>query len=141
MAPFVSEDILADGSTKQGELQGLYAAQLAKWRAEADDANSAAFKKKRGPKPNLEAKTELLAVLGLTQSFSRPRVSDDNPFSEGQFKTLKYHCFFKPFNESIDDARKMMTEFFEWYNKEHRHINHQLDDARDSPPGKSRRCD
>jgi transposase len=44
-----------------GELlrrEGLYAAQVAKWRAEADEANSAAFKKKRGPKPNAEAKAE-----------------------------------------------------------------------------------
>lgn len=44
-----------------GELlrrEGLYAAQVAKWRTEADDANSVAFKKKRGPKPNLEAKSE-----------------------------------------------------------------------------------
>lgn len=66
---------------------------------------------------------ELLAVLGLAQSFARPRVSDDNPFSEAQFKTLKYHRFFKPWYESLEDAKETLGKFFEWYNREHRHIN------------------
>jgi len=66
---------------------------------------------------------ELLAVLGLAQSFARPRVSDDNPFSEAQFKTLKYHRFFKPWYESLEDAKECLAKFFEWYNTEHRHIN------------------
>ncbi len=66
---------------------------------------------------------ELLAALGLAQSFARPRVSDDNPFSESQFKTLKYHRYFKPWYESVEDATTTLGEFFEWYNREHRHIN------------------
>jgi hypothetical protein len=52
-----------------------------------------------------------------------PRVSDDNPFSESQFKTLKYHRYFKPWYESVEDAMTTLGEFFEWYNREHRHIN------------------
>jgi putative transposase len=66
---------------------------------------------------------ELLALLGLSQSFSRPRVSDDNAYSESQFKTLKYHRFFKPWYESRQDAEQVLTKFFDWYNHEHRHIN------------------
>lgn len=66
---------------------------------------------------------ELLATLGLTQSFARPRVSDDNPFSEAHFKTLKYHRFFKPWYESLEEARENLEQFFAWYNDEHRHIN------------------
>jgi len=66
---------------------------------------------------------ELLAALGLVQSFSRPRVSDDNAYSESQFKTLKYHRFFKQWYESIEDAEQTLKKFFDWYNHEHRHIN------------------
>jgi putative transposase len=67
--------------------------------------------------------TDLLLVLGLTQSFSRPRVSDDNAFSEAQFKTLKYRRYFKPWYESLEDAEHTLSRFFDWYNNEHRHIN------------------
>lgn len=88
-----------------------------------DETNELTIHSDRGSPMTARNTIELLAVLGLAQSFSRPRVSDDNPFSEAQFKTLKYHRFFKPFYESIDDAKKIMTEFFKWYNKEHRHIN------------------
>lgn len=77
----------------------------------------------RGSPMTASNTVELLAVLGLAQSFARPRVSDDNPFSEAQFKTLKYHRFFKPWYENLDDAKECLTKFFEWYNREHRHIN------------------
>jgi putative transposase len=77
----------------------------------------------RGSPMTASNTVELLAVLGLAQSFARPRVSDDNPFSEAQFKTLKYHRFFKPWYESLEDARDCLAKFFEWYNTDHRHIN------------------
>ena len=63
-----------------------------------------------------------LQKLGVVPSFSRPRVSDDNPFSESLFKTLKY-CpeFPSEAFESIDAARAWVQKFVEWYNNEHLH--------------------
>jgi putative transposase len=63
----------------------------------------------------------LLADLGVTKSHSRPYVSDDNPYSESQFKTLKYRPDFPDRFGSIQDARSFCREFFPWYNQEHRH--------------------
>jgi len=63
----------------------------------------------------------LLADLGITQSHSRPHVSDDNPFSEAQFKTLKYRPDFPTRFGSIEAARLHCQRFFAWYNDEHRH--------------------
>jgi putative transposase len=63
----------------------------------------------------------LLADLGITQSHSRPHVSDDNPFSEAQFKTLKYRPDFPDRFTSIEAARLHCQTFFPWYNEEHRH--------------------
>jgi putative transposase len=63
----------------------------------------------------------LLADLGITKSHSRPHVSDDNPYSEAQFKTLKYRPGFPDRFGSIEDARAFCGDFFAWYNTEHRH--------------------
>lgn len=63
----------------------------------------------------------LLADLGVTRSHSRPQVSNDNPFSEAQFKTLKYRPEFPTRFGSIEDARVFCQTFFTWYNGEHRH--------------------
>jgi putative transposase len=63
----------------------------------------------------------LLADLGITKTHSRPRVSDDNPYSESQFKTLKYRPGFPDRFGSIQDARSFCQDFFPWYNCEHRH--------------------
>jgi putative transposase len=63
----------------------------------------------------------LLADLGITQSHSRPHVSNDNPFSEAQFKTLKYRPNFPGRFASIEQARVFCQAFFSWYNEEHRH--------------------
>ena len=63
----------------------------------------------------------LLADLGVTQSHSRPHVSDDNPYSEAQFKTLKYRPDFPARFDSIEAARLHCQRFFGWYNHEHRH--------------------
>lgn len=64
---------------------------------------------------------KLLELLGLEHSFSRPRTSDDNPFSESQFKTMKYHHRFPAFFESIEDGECYFEDWFKWYNNEHRH--------------------
>jgi putative transposase len=63
----------------------------------------------------------LLADLGIDRSHSRPRVSNDNPYSESQFKTLKHCPAFPGRFGSIEDARAFCTEFFAYYNHEHRH--------------------
>ena len=63
----------------------------------------------------------MLADLGVTKTHSRPHVSDDNPFSESQFKTLKYRPEFPDRFGSIQHARSFCREFFPWYNTEHHH--------------------
>ncbi|MGI8697494.1 MAG: transposase, partial [Mycobacteriales bacterium] len=63
----------------------------------------------------------LLADLGVTKSHSRPHVSNDNPYSEAQFKTLKYRPDFPARFGSIEDARVFCHKFFTWYNHHHRH--------------------
>ena len=63
----------------------------------------------------------LLADLGVTKTHSRPHVSNDNPFSEAQFKTLKYHPQFPERFGSLEDGRAFGQDFFRWYNHEHRH--------------------
>lgn len=63
----------------------------------------------------------LLADLGVTKSHSRPRVSNDNPYSESQFKTLKYCPSFPGSFASLEDARGFCAEFFYAYNHHHRH--------------------
>lgn len=73
----------------------------------------------------------LLADLGITQSHSRPHVSDDNPFSEAQFKTLKYRPDFPTRFPSIEAARAHCVNFFGWYNDEHRHTGLGLHTAAD----------
>jgi len=65
--------------------------------------------------------TQLLTDLGVTKSHSRPSVSNDNPFSESAFKTLKYRPGYPERFGSIEDARSFCREFFTWYNTEHRH--------------------
>ena len=57
----------------------------------------------------------------MTRSLSRPQVSDDNPFSEAQFKTLKYHPSFPGRFEDQGQAKTFCRSFFRWYNAEHRH--------------------
>lgn len=63
-----------------------------------------------------------LQWLGVVPSFSRPRVSDDNPFSEALFRTLKYRPSFpdRPF-ASLDEAKGWVASFVAWYNGQHRH--------------------
>ena len=63
----------------------------------------------------------LLADLGVTKTHSRPHVSNDNPYSEAGFKTLKYRPGFPERFGSIEDARGYCADFFRWYNEEHHH--------------------
>jgi len=63
----------------------------------------------------------LLADLGVTKTHSRPYVSDDNPYSESQFRTMKYRPEFPDRFGCIQDARAFGQVFFPWYNDEHRH--------------------
>ena len=63
----------------------------------------------------------LMADLGVTKSHSRPYVSDDNPYSESQFRTLKYRPEFPDRFGCIQDSRAFCQDFFHWYNHEHRH--------------------
>ena len=69
-----------------------------------------------------ETMLAMMERLGVIGSFSRPSVSNDNPFSESLFKTLKYVPMYpnKPF-ETLDEARKWTLSFVTWYNAEHRH--------------------
>jgi len=75
----------------------------------------------RGSPMTSKCTAQLLADLGVTRSLSRPQVSDDNPFSEAQFKTLKYHPGFPRRFTGIDHATAHCRSFFPWYNTEHRH--------------------
>jgi putative transposase len=75
----------------------------------------------RGPSMRSKAVAFLLADLGVTKTHSRPYTSDDNPFSESQFKTLKYRPEFPNRFGCIQDARAYCQTFFDWYYKEHRH--------------------
>jgi transposase InsO family protein len=63
----------------------------------------------------------LLADLGVTKTHSRPYVSDDNPYSEAQFRTLKYRPDFPDRFGSLEDGRAFCRPFFHWYNHEHHH--------------------
>ena len=81
-----------------------------------------------------------LADLGVTKTHSRPHVSNDNPYSEAHFKTLKYRPNFPSRFGSIEDARAFCKDFFDWYNLEHYHsglalltpydVHHQLVEAK-----------
>jgi len=75
----------------------------------------------RGSPMTSKTTAQLLADLGVIQSLSRPRVCDDNPFSEAHFKTLKYHPGFPVRFAGQDAAHAYCRAFFPWYNTEHRH--------------------
>ena len=75
----------------------------------------------RGSSMTSKTVSQLLADLGVTQSHSRPHQSNDNPFSEAHFKTLKYCPAFPGRFGSLADARAFCQTFFAYYNHEHRH--------------------
>lgn len=75
----------------------------------------------RGAAMKAKSVGDLLEVLGVHKSHSRPSVSNDNPYSESQFKTLKYRPEFPGRFGSYEDALAFCRAFFEWYNNEHYH--------------------
>jgi transposase InsO family protein len=75
----------------------------------------------RGGPMKAKATAFLLSDLGVTRSHNRPHVSNDNPFSESHFKTLKYQPRFPKCFGCIEDARSFCRGFFDWYNHDHHH--------------------
>jgi putative transposase len=75
----------------------------------------------RGGPMRAQTVAHLLSDLGVTKSHSRPYTPDDNPFSEAQFKTLKYRLAFPERFGSQPEARRFCQSFFHWYNYEHYH--------------------
>ncbi len=76
----------------------------------------------RGPAITSKPVALLLPDLGVTKSHSRPHVSNDNPFTESQFKTLKYRPDFPDRFGSLEHGRSFCGDFFPWYNTEHHHV-------------------
>src|SRR5437870_6279688 len=74
-----------------------------------------------GPSMTSKSVALLLSDLAVTKTHSRPYVSNDNPFSEAQFKTMKYRPEFPERFGSIQDSRSFGHVFFPWYNTEHHH--------------------
>jgi putative transposase len=75
----------------------------------------------RGSPQKSKSVAEMLSDLHVTRSHSRPKTSNDNPYSEAQFKTMKYRPVFPDRFDSIEHAREFCGEFFRWYNHDHRH--------------------
>jgi putative transposase len=75
----------------------------------------------RGASMRSKTVAEMLADIGVVRSHSRPRTSNDNAFSEAQFKTMKYCPFFPGSFTSVAEGRAFFDLFFHWYNEEHHH--------------------
>lgn len=75
----------------------------------------------RGPVMVSKTYVQLLADLGVESSYSRPYRSNDNPYSESHFRTMKYHRSYVPRFGSLEDARTWAQHFFDWYNHEFYH--------------------
>lgn len=95
----------------------------------------------RGSSMTSKTVAQLLADLDVTRSHSRPHVSNDNPYSESQFKTLKYRPDFPDRFASIKDARLFVSAFFDWYNHSHHHSGigyHTPAEVHDGSAGRTR---
>ena len=90
-------------------------------RRQAIDPGQLTAHSDRGPSMTSTSVALLLADLGVTKSLSRPQTSNDNPYSEAQFKTLKYRPEFPDRFGSLQDGRGFCRTFFGWYNTEHHH--------------------
>ncbi len=75
----------------------------------------------RGSSMRSKSVALLLGDMGITKTHSRPHCSNDNPYSEAQFKTLKYRPDFPDRFGSLEDARLFCRRFFRWYNRHHYH--------------------
>jgi hypothetical protein len=96
----------------------LFAETIAKQGIQADQLTIHAD---RGSSMMSKPVAFLLADLGVTKSHSRPHVSNDNPYSESQFRTLKYRPDFPDRFTCIEESRVFCGRFFPWYNHDHRH--------------------
>ena len=90
-------------------------------KAQNIDKNQLVIHSDRGAPMKSKTVAQLLSDLEVGKSFSRPSISNDNPFSEAQFKTLKYCPQFPGEFRTIQEARAFCQEFFEYYNTQHRH--------------------
>jgi len=90
-------------------------------RKQEADPTSLTIHADRGSSMKSKCVALMLSDLGVTKTHSRPHVSNDNPFSESQFKTMKYRPEFPERFGSIEDARAFGVDFFDWYNNEHHH--------------------
>ena len=88
---------------------------------EAIDRNQLIIHSDRGAPMTSQTVAQLLTFLGVTRSLSRPHVSNDNPFSESHFKTLKYRPGYPDRFGSFEDAQAFCRDFFPWYNERHKH--------------------
>ncbi len=100
---------------------GLLAVDMLDQALTAQQANLEVLHADRGGPMTGEAMTTTLSALGIIQSHSRPHVSNDNPFSEAQFKTAKYDLDYPSKFTSLEHARNWWGEFIEAYNSQHRH--------------------
>jgi putative transposase len=98
--------------------QRLLAATIAKQHSSREQL---AIHADRGSPMASKQVAQLLADLGVTTSHSRPHTSNDNPYSESQFKTMTYRPEFPDRFGSIQDARGFCQQFFGWYNLAHHH--------------------
>jgi putative transposase len=96
----------------------LFAEAITRYRLEP---GSITVHNDRGAPMTSGAFIDLLAQLGVERSVSRPRVSNDNPYSESCFKTVKYQPDYPGRFQDVGHARRWFTEFFEWYANRHRH--------------------
>ena len=99
----------------------LIAETIGKEELTAEEREQLTLHADRGTSMKSKLVAQLLADLGVTKTHSRPATSNDNPFSESQFKTLKYRPEFPGRFGGLDDARSFCQSFFPWYNTEHRH--------------------
>jgi len=99
----------------------LIAESIGKQELAAEQQHELVLHADRGTSMRSKLVAQLLADLGVTKTHSRPHTSNDNPFSESQFKTMKYRPQFPSRFGSIEDARGFLRGFFRWYNHEHRH--------------------
>lgn len=88
---------------------------------ELDDASELTVHADRGTSMRSKMVAHLLADLGVTKTHSRPYTSNDNAFSESQFKTMKYRPGFPKSFGALEDAKGFCRPFFRWYNHEHHH--------------------
>lgn len=92
----------------------------------------------RGSAMKSKAVSQLLADLRVERTHSRPHVSNDNPYSEAQFKTLKYHSTYPKNFPTLEEAKLFLKGWFQWYNNEHRHSGINMLTPNDVHTGKAK---